>query len=176
MVMEPIAGYGEFEDIGEDEREAFRIANPSQATWALRKLGYYRSRQSEVDGVFTSELQRLNEWHDTERAKHDRDVEFFEGLLEAWHREVLEADPKRKTISLPGGSLEARQNPDSVVVDDPDKFFSWALEDKRDWVRVKYEPEKAAIKKAGGVVPETGEIAPGVSVIPGELRWKAVTE
>jgi hypothetical protein len=43
-------------------------------------------------------------------------------------------------------------------------------------VRVRYEPEKGPIKKAGGVVPETGEIAPGVTVVPGDMRWKAETE
>jgi hypothetical protein len=35
---------------------------------------------------------------------------------------------------------------------------------------------KTEIKQAGGVVSETGEIAPGVTVVPGDMRWKAETE
>jgi phage host-nuclease inhibitor protein Gam len=165
----------EFSD-DEERRERFRIDGPNTASWALRKLAQARKRAAEVDALAAEEVRRINEWNDEAIKPHNRDIEYFESLLRAWHDEQLAEDPKLKTVSLPGGKLQARQNPDHVEIEDAETFIQWALNNHSSWVRVKYEPEKGAIKKAGGVVPGTGEIAPGVSVVPGEMGWKAVTE
>jgi hypothetical protein len=159
------------------DREKYRIGGPSEADWALRKLAQARSRIDENQHLYMAERNRLDDWLDDANKGHERDVTYFESILRNWHEEQLAEDPKRKTISLPGGELVAAKNPDSLNIVN-ETFMPWAIENKPEWVREKttFEPEKAAIKKAGGVVPETGEIAPGVSVVPGELRWKAVTE
>jgi hypothetical protein len=166
----------EFAD-DDEHRERFRIDGPNTASWALRKLAQARGRIEENDGLADMEKQRVDDWRADANKPHERDVEYFESILRNWHEEQLDADPKRKTVSLPGGKLVAAKNPDSLNIEN-DLFMPWAIENKPEWVREKttFEPEKAAIKKAGGVVAETGEIAPGVSVIPGDLRWKAVTE
>jgi phage host-nuclease inhibitor protein Gam len=174
MVIDPSA----FQPEGDEhqDREKYRIGGPKEADWALRKLAQARRQIIDNQDLYAAEVARLDAWLEDACQGPERDVAYFEGLLRDWHDEQLGDDPKRKTISLPGGKLEARQNPDSVVIEDQDRAIQWALENHPSWVRVKYELEKNAIKKAGGVVPETGEIAPGVSVVPGELRWKAVTE
>lgn len=163
-----------FEDT-EEQRERFKIDGPGTASWALRKLGQARRQIVDNQDLYAAEVARLDEWVEDACKAPERDVAFFEGLLRDWHEEQLAADPKRKTVSLPGGQLVAAKNPDSMVIDN-ETFMPWALEDKPEWVRTKHEPDKAAIKKACGVDAETGEIAPGVTVVPGELRWKAVTE
>jgi hypothetical protein len=174
MSIDPSA----FEPEGEEhqDREHWRITDASAADWALRKLAKARGRIDENVALGKSEVERVAAWVADANKAHERDVEYFESILRNWHEEQLAEDPKRKTVSLPGGKLVAAKNPDRVEIEDADTFIKWALENETRWVRVKYEPEKAAIKQAGGVVPETGEIAPGVSVVPGELRWKAVTE
>jgi phage host-nuclease inhibitor protein Gam len=167
-----------FEPEGEEhqDREAWRITDGSAADWALRKLSQARRQITDNEKLYEAEKERLKVCLEDANKGHERDVEYFESVLRNWHEEQLDDDPKRKTISLPGGKLQARQNPDHVEIEDAETFTRWALENHSSWVRVEYKPEKDAIKKAGGVVPETGEIAPGVTVVPGELRWKAVTE
>jgi len=148
----------------------------NEADWALRKLAQARWQMRQNEKLAAAEKERIADWLRDANSGPERDAIYFESILRNWHDEQLANDPKHKTVSLPGGKLEARQNPNRVEIEDTDTFIHWALENHSSWVRVKYEPEKDAIKKAGGVVPETGEIAPGVSVVPGELRWKAVTE
>jgi phage host-nuclease inhibitor protein Gam len=168
-----------FEPEGDEhqDREKYRIGGPSEASWALRKLAQARRQIIDNQDLYAAEVARLDAWLEDACKGPEHDVAYFESILHAWHDEQLADDPKRKTVSLPGGKLEARQNPDSIEINDPDTFFPWARDHAPpEWVRTKYEPNKAEIKKTGGVVPSTGEIAPGVSVVPGELRWKAVTE
>jgi phage host-nuclease inhibitor protein Gam len=147
------------------DRERWKITDASSADWALRKLAQARKRIGENDALADAEMDRIDDWRREANKPHKGDVEYFEGLLRQWHEEQLAEDPKRKTVSLPGGKLEARQNPDHIAIEDTNLAIKWALENHPSWVRVKYELEKDAIKKAGGVVPETGEIAPGVSVV-----------
>lgn len=172
MSIDPTA----FEPEGEEhqDREKYKIGGPSEADWALRKLAQARRRIAENDELARLEEQRLHEWHRQSCEPLERDIEYFESILRNWHEEQLEADPKRKSVSLPGGKLVAK-NPDSIEVDG-EKFIPWALVNRPDWVRTKHEPEKAAIKQAAAIDVTTGEIAPGVTIVPGELRWKAVTE
>jgi hypothetical protein len=173
MVIDPSA----FEPKGEEhqDREKYKIGGPSEADWALRKLAQARKHIAENVALVTAEIDRLGAWVGEANRSHERDAEYFESILRNWHDEQLAEDPKRKTVSLPGGKLVAAKNPDSIAIDD-EVFIPWAREHAPDWVRTKYEAAKADVKKAGGVVPDTGEIAPGVSAIPGDLRWKAVTE
>jgi hypothetical protein len=151
MVIDPSA----FEPEGEEhqDRERWKITDAASADWALRKLAQARRRIDENGQLFAEELDRLGNWLTDANTPHVNDERYFESLLRNWHEEQLADDPKRKTISLPGGKLEARQNPDSIEITDPDTFFPWALENEPDFVRMKYEPERSAIKKAGGVAP-----------------------
>jgi Bacteriophage Mu Gam like protein len=183
MSIDPSA----FDPEGEEhqDRERFKIKNAAEADWALRKMAAARQCVGEIDDLFKIERDRLDRWYDHATTEPLGDIVYFGGILREWHEEQLTADPtdaeewkkeKRKTVLLPAGKLAVAKSPDHVEIEDQDTFIKWALENHASWVRVKYEPEKDAIKKAGGVVPDTGEIAPGVSVVAGELRWKAVTE
>jgi len=182
MAIDPAA----FEPEGEEhqDREKYRIGGPSEADWALRKLAQARKAMQENFDLAKAEVDRITAWHEHVNKQHERDVEYFESILRNWHEEQITADPddaeawkkeKRKTISPRGGKISIARNADSIEVDEA-IFIPWALEHASDWLRTKYEPIKAEIKSVGGVDYRTGEIAPGVSVVPGELRWKAVTE
>jgi hypothetical protein len=172
MSIDPSA----FEPEGYEPHDPYEIGGMNEADWALRKLAQARWQMRQNEKLAAAEADRVRTWLADANKGHERDVEYFESILRNWHEEQLDEDPKRKTISLPGGKLVAAKNPDSLVINDEAAFIPWALEHQPEWVRTKYEPEKGLIKKAGGVDLETGEIAPGVSVVPGELRWKAVTE
>lgn len=164
-------------------RERFRIDGPKTAEWALRKLAQARRRQQDARELADAEIGRINEWLTTEQARYDGDAQFFEGLLVRWHHEVLDAEPDRKTIELPAGTLKARKQPDQWDYD-PRVVGEWLAEHQRgDLIRVTVELDKPAIKKeftaaipagedVGLVVdPTTGEEIPGLSVTRGEIRF-----
>jgi hypothetical protein len=169
----------------EEARAHYRIGGMNEADWALRKLAQARGRIVESQDLYAAEVARLDTWLEDACKGPERDSEYFEGLLRGWHEEQLEADPanaeawkkeKNKTIKLPAGDLVAAKNPDSIEVFDPETFIPWAIVHWPEGVRTKHEPNKAEIKKAKGVVPDSGEVLPGVKVLAGELRWKAETE
>lgn len=115
--------------------DRFAVENMEQANWALRKVGYHQRKQAEA------------------KALADGDIDFFTGLLEEFHRKLIKADPKLKTIRLPEGTLEIRKLPPEFQHDE-EGLVEWAKLKKR-------------LQVAGGVAvdPETGEVVPGVSVV-----------
>jgi Bacteriophage Mu Gam like protein len=186
VVIDPSA----FEPEGDEhqDRERWEITDASAADWALRKLAQARRQIIENQDLYAAEVGRLDSWLEEACRSPERDVEYFESVLRNWHEEQLQADPedaeawkreKKKTIKLPAGELSVAKNPPSVEIDE-EKFVPWALENQPEWVKVERKvtrkPIANAVKEAGGIDLETGEVAPGVLVHPGALRWKAVTD
>jgi len=157
------------------ERPAFRVHDDGSAQWALRKLAVIRRRQADARALADAEISRVTEWLQGEESRLEADAAYFEGALTAWHRQLLDDDPRRKTVRLPAGTLTARQGGDRWTFDDD--FLDWAEAHHRtDLLRVKVEVDKPAAKKAlevygTGVSDEEGEVVPGVSVEPGEVRF-----
>ena len=168
--------------------EPYKIAGLSEADWALRKLAQARNAIIQRAELKQAEIDRLNEWEAEANKADERTMEFFEGLLRDWHELQVEADPrdeqawkheKNKTIKLPSGTLSVRKPTRHIEVHQDD-FMSWAEQHARFLLRVKYEPNKDAIKKLGEQdgkpVTADGEVVPGVRFVEGEMSWKAVTE
>lgn len=154
-----------------DLHQGFRVTDLASADWAMRKLAVKRAWMAEQSAYYDSELDRLGAWLDEAKASAADTEGFFGSLLEDWHRRVLDTDEKQKTIKLPSGELKARKLPDGVVIADPDAFVC-AHGFASDLVRVKATPDLNAVKKA---VLRDGESLVGVEVVPGEVRFAAVT-
>lgn len=159
------------DEVGPDGKP-FRVHDLASADWAMRKLAKYRTRYAEAKAFAEAEADRTRAWLQGERNELDRAEDFFGGLLEAWHADVLEHDARRKTIKLPSGELRARKLPDRVIVADPDAFVCAQGFDSP-LVTVKATPNLAAVKNA---VLHDGEALPGVEVVVGEVRFTAATE
>lgn len=158
-----------------EHRDRFVIDGPKTADWALRKLARIRGRIADNEALAAAEMARITEWLEAENGKLAHDVNFFEGLLTEYHRHVLADEPDRKTVALPGGKLVARKQPDRWEFGDD--FVAWAQAHIPELVRVKVEPDRAAAKKhltalgAAAVDVRTGEVVPGVTVEPGDVRF-----
>lgn len=164
--------------------------NVEQADWQLRKLARLRRLMAENEAIAAAEIARVRVWLGDVNGKLARQAEFYENSLAAFHEHLLEDDPKRKTISLPAGTLKARKHPDTVVVLDAERFTAWALEQRPELVRTKVEPNKTEIKRLlsvgpladdtdpGHVLvdPTSGEPAPGVVLTIGEISFTADAE
>jgi phage host-nuclease inhibitor protein Gam len=155
--------------------DRFIVDDDDKANWALRKLAKTRAAIEEIDEAAVREQERISQWRVTETTKLIRQAQFFEGLLGEFHRLRLSVDPKAKTVNLPAGKLKSRAGSD-VWEFDTEKFIEWAATQER-FIRTKVEIDRAGAKKAlkpkGGKVidPETGEVVPGVDVIPGERKF-----
>lgn len=175
-------------DVDEVDHELDVPANIEAADWQVRRLVRLRRRMAENEATAASEIQVIRTWLAEENARLQRSAAFFEQSLTAFHQQLLDDDPKRKTVSLPAGTLKARKHPDRVDVVDVDLFVRWAQAEKPELVRTKVEPDKTAIKKLLGVGPEagdpeigsvghilidpaTGEAAPGVYLVEGETSF-----
>lgn len=178
---------GEPESEGGDDavRELEIPDNIEAADWQLRRLARLRRLMAENDALAAVEIERVRAWVAGENARLERQATFYEQALTAFHAQLLDGDPKRKTINLPAGSLKARKHPDSVVVLDAEQFVAWALDERPELVRTKVEPNKSEIKRLlsvgpladdvdpGHVLvdPTSGVTAPGVVLTPGETSF-----
>lgn len=145
----------------------------------LRRLAKVRADMAEVNATAQRQIDQAQDWRDERLMVLANKERWLVDGLEMWHRAVLADDPSRKTISLPCGTLKARQQQPVWEFDD-EAFIAWALDNNDALVRIpepKPAVDKAAAKKTlitqiegaapgeprPAVTPE-GEIVPGVTV------------
>lgn len=154
-----------------------------EAGWHLRRIRSLRARRDEVVALYDREITRINEWRATEVAKLEVRIDWHEAPLRQLSERLHEADPKRKTISLPDGSLNLRvpEKP-QVFVSDPDALLEWARENapsllpepKR--INVTDLRREAVGYKDGRVVlTSTGELVPHAKAEVPEPTWSCRT-
>ena len=149
------------------EKERFRIENLEAANWALRKLAAINAEEKKINDLKDKEIRRIENWAKDELDKLSNSRQFFEGLLTEYFIRQRELDPKFK-ISTPYGKVTARKQQPKWNYDD-EKLVNWLLENDKELVRVKYEPDKNGIKKkykivGENVVTEDGEIVEGITI------------
>lgn len=150
-----------------ETKERFKIENLESANWAFRKLAAIERKKKEVQELAQKEIERIKVWQEQEEKALDNSKEFFEGLLTEYFAKEREKDPKFK-ISTPYGKVSARKQQPKWHYDD-EKLVNWLLENDKELVRVKYEPDKNEIKKTykivgTNVVTEDGEIVEGIAI------------
>jgi len=164
---------------GDAADEGFTVDSEEKAIWAAEKLVAAHAEIAAHQLAASQRIALMNQWlTDVTRPLAAR-VEFFEGMLDHYHREVFAADSKKKTIPLPGVQLKSRAGQDAWAFD-ADLFLAWADEHAPELVRVKREPNAAEAKKAltaagGGVaVNADGVVVAGVVITPGETKFSIV--
>lgn len=152
------------------EPSRFAVENLEQAEWCLRQISRLKAKQAEIEKLAQAEIEKINAWKERETSKITGSISFFEGLLKDYHRRVLEEDPRRKTIKLPSGSLEARKTQPEFRRNE-DELLPWVEANRPQYVIVKKSVDWANLKKELDFVngrafdPETGEAVPGIEVI-----------
>lgn len=161
------------------------IETDDAAEWALLKIRKERARIAEVSeraarqrDLLQAEIDRINEAERRALAAPERSINFFESRLIEYLRTVQQDDPRKKSLKLLNGTLLSRRSPAHLEVD-PEVFIPWAEANRAELLRVRKDPDKAAIKKLitttgpddKPVDPETGEIIPGVAIEAGSVRY-----
>lgn len=167
--------------------ERFVVDTLEKADWAVRKIARERRRLDTVLEVAAAERKRIDEWETEQRARSEQSTLFLLDMLERFHREQLDDDPKAKTIRLPAGELVARKNPDTLICDGGEDTIEWAEANAPDTVVVRKAIDRAKLKRRLGVGPTerpegfeaidpgTGEVIPGAWFQIGVVKFTVKT-
>lgn len=159
------------------EKPRFEVTDKSSAEWVLRKIAKLHAEQTENTKIandqiepLAEEVQKIRAWEQAENNKIQNNVNFLSSLLEPYHRMILEADPKAKTIKLPHGELKIRKQQPEIIKND-DLLLVWLESSKLEqYIKVEKKPQWGELKKnvefpegGGAVYKETGEVILGVT-------------
>ncbi len=157
----------------EDAPEGWRVDG---LTRAARTMERCRQLQAEVDAVTAhaaAEIERVQEWAAGEVTRLKGRQAWYLSYLDAYARALREADPDRKTIALPGGTLTTKTVTEqgSAWTVDQAAVQEWAAGVRPDLI--KWTPKfalaeaKREMKAVGGRVYDTdgGEV-PGLTPQP----------
>ena len=106
--------------------QAWRIDGTGSAAWALAKVAEAEAAIEDATAQAVEWYGRIDEWLKDQTAPHRRTLNYFTGQLERYALDVREADPKRKSVALPGGKVQTTGKSAKVVVTDEVALIEWA--------------------------------------------------
>jgi hypothetical protein len=171
-----------------NEDEGFVVDDDNKATWCLRKIRHFKSKQEKNRELaekqineIKKEIKEVEDWLDDENSKLDNSIEFMESKLYLYAKQLREEDPELKTHKLPFGQLQFRSQRPKWKYDN-EKLLDFAEKNYRELVKVKKSVDKRKLKSqakiAGGkvIIEKTGEVIEGVEVIERGEKFKVKTD
>jgi len=161
-------------------KEAFVVDDLNKATWAMRKL---RSVVVGLEGnaeIAKAEKTRIDAWLEDANKSLLTEREFWESHLTTYLRKQRQEDDSIKSVSTPYGKITSRVT--QAKWETMEELTDWLLNHNDSLVRVKYEVDKAELKKkyqVDGVQvidPTTGEVVPFIQIIPSDISYKVEVE
>lgn len=149
--------------------QCFTIEDKAQAIWAIRKLAKKKKDRDANIKAVEDEIKRLHFWLEVENSELDHEVRFFESLLHRYFMELRNEDKKLKSVKLPHGVLKMRKQQAEFHYQE-DELLAWAKTFMISAVQtsIKESVVKSVIKEH---IKETGEVIPGVTIIPREEKF-----
>ncbi|GEO70503.1 host-nuclease inhibitor Gam family protein [Levilactobacillus acidifarinae] len=145
----------------------FKIDSLSSATWAMRKYRALDTKDADVKQIAQEQINSIEKWRDNQLQANKDSRGFFEGLLGDYLMELRQSDPKAR-IETPYGTVSTRKKAAGVNWSEDALVKSIKEQGLNDLLRIKEEPDKAAIKKqfhfvAGRYVNEDGQVLAGAT-------------
>lgn len=175
-----LATIDEFETQETPEKEAFVVDNLTKATWAMRKVRSVVVGLEANAAIAKVEQERIAQWLEEVNKSLLQEREFFENHLTAYLRKERQADPDTKTISTPYGKITSRVT--QAKWETEEGLTEWLMAHNDMLIRVKYEVDKAELKKTYAVNGDkvidskTGEVIPHIQIIPSDVSYKVEVE
>ena len=150
--------------------EPFRVKDEKTADWALRKIREHEAHVAQVEEFAEAQVDEILAWAESATKSARDSIQYLSGLLEAYHRQLFAANPTLKTIKLPAGEIQLRQQQPQFNRDN-DRLLAWLKAHRPEFVRVEEAPDWANVKRTfavhnGRLVdPDTGEVVDGVDVV-----------
>jgi hypothetical protein len=117
--------------------QSWRIDGTGSAEWAMgmlaeaeRALAKHTDQAvqwyAEADAVKAERYARIDDWLAHESAPHRRTAAFFTAHLERYALDQREADPRKKSVTLPSGKVTTHGKAAKVVVTVEATVMEWA--------------------------------------------------
>ena len=190
VLAESLDNYIEKEEVGEiPQQTGFVIDDDRKADWAIRKIASYQQKIEEVQQLAEERNKLVERWLVGETAEAQRQIEFFERLLQPYVEGRL-AGGKTKTLKLPSGSAQLQKAAVQFLsagkkVDRKDaKLLEWARQSAPEHIKVEETVDWSNVKKTlipeenGRVLTADGEVLEfmsawrppdGIKVTPAKL-------
>ena len=148
--------------------EAYVIDTPQQANYAIRKVKEIRKQMDDIHAMAKQELAsheaKVKEWEAKQVLSLEYSEQYFASRLEGYAHTHIDANGKKKSLSLIDGSIGFRKVQDSYDYDD--KALIDGLKGTHDeLIEMKPAVKKAELKKAATV--KEGKLYLGDMLVPG---------
>src|SRR5690606_38913034 len=151
--------------------EGFRIDNDERAEWAVRKIKQAKENIERRKAFVQAEIERLQAWQKLQDERDQATIDRMTSLLHPYFESLRPSLGKRKSYSLPSGTLQVRTAQVSYARDE-EQLLAYArqiglvkIRESVDWAEIKKRLQPAGHHPGAPVVDaETGEIVPGVTV------------
>lgn len=156
-----------------EKQETFKIEDLKGASWVLRKIKECKENILKKEELAKAEKERIEEWLKNETKSDLASIEYFNGLLVEYYKELKQKDPKAK-ISTPYGKVTSRKNKKWNYGNEEILLKYLNSNGYKNLIRTKQEINKTALKESflikDGIVLDknTGEVIPEISVIEEE--------
>ncbi|NFF69081.1 hypothetical protein FDF69_20490 [Clostridium sporogenes] len=153
--------------------ENFKIEDLKGASWALRKIKECKESILEKEELAKAEKERIDNWLDNETKSDLVSLEYFNGLLVEYYKELKQKDPKAK-ISTPYGKVTSRKNKKWNYGNEETLLKYLNSNGYKNLIRTKQEINKTGLKESflikDGIVLDknTGEVIPEISIVEEE--------
>ncbi|MDU4545284.1 MAG: host-nuclease inhibitor Gam family protein [Clostridium botulinum] len=156
-----------------ENQETFKITDLKGASWALRKIKECKENILEKEELAKVEKERIEEWLNNETKSDLVSLEYFNGLLLQYYKELKQKDPKAK-ISTPYGKVTSRKNKKWNYGNEETLLKYLNSNGYKNLIRTKQEINKTDFKESflikDGIVLDknTGEVIPEISIVEEE--------
>ncbi|MBY6799494.1 hypothetical protein FCV24_13995 [Clostridium botulinum] len=156
-----------------ENQETFKITDLKGASWALRKIKECKESILEKEELAKVEKERIEEWLNNETKNDLVSIEYFNGLLLQYYKELKQKDSKAK-ISTPYGKVTSRKNKKWNYGNEETLLKYLNSNGYKNLIRTKQEINKTDFKESflikDGIVLDknTGEVIPEISIVEEE--------
>ncbi|ALA12460.1 host-nuclease inhibitor Gam family protein [Paenibacillus larvae] len=158
----------EVEELTEESRQRFEVKDVQSLSWVLRKMAALQAKKLEVNELIDVEIERLQHFRNKELESLQNNEDFFRGLISEYAIRKRDEDPKFKE-KTPYGAISFRKKQPKWHYNDAALINHLKSNDLTEFVRVKEEPDKVAIKKQfklnnGLIYDPDGQAVEGITV------------
>ncbi|AST97317.1 host-nuclease inhibitor Gam family protein [Shouchella clausii] len=108
--------------------ERFKITDQESLNWAFRKIAALKTQMEETDAIAAKEIERIHLWAAEQHKPVKQSIEFFESLIAQYHMQLLEENPKAKTLKTPHGKSKSTRRKPAPVAVNKDKLLEHVKE------------------------------------------------
>jgi phage host-nuclease inhibitor protein Gam len=141
--------------------ERFHVLDAESANFVIRKILEARRYGERAEAFAAAEMRRA------QREEHFFWARFG-GELEAWAKEQIAREFRRKSLSLPSGTLGFRTEPQRLTVQDEARVLAWCRSSLPRAVKTAHSVLKSEITD---YIKSSGELPPGVEITGGGERF-----